>query len=270
MTPAQLHQKELELLYSKNQIIPRIYAEFKNCKQPDFGAYMRSRHIDEAFGFALLVQMALHKRCDLPTLVGILRGYMPTADHVARELEKCAHADLVDWEDSIERFIVKFEISEDVQEELDRFQFPLPMVIEPKEVTNNRQTGYMINSGSIILKNNHHEDDVCLDHINRMNKIKLVINKDTVRMVRNKWRKLDKPKQGESRKDYEKRVRAFEKYDRTTHDVIAILEKETDMFNLTHRYCKRGRTYCQGYHVNYQGAPWNKAVVELADKEYID
>jgi len=38
---------------------------------------------------------------------------------------------------------------------------------------------------------------------------------------------------------------------------------------MTHRYDKRGRVYCMGYHVNYQGTPWNKAVIELADKEMI-
>ena len=38
-------------------------------------------------------------------------------------------------------------------------------------------------------------------------------------------------------------------------------------FSLNHKYDKRGRTYCQGYHVNYQGTPWNKAVVEFSHKE---
>jgi DNA-directed RNA polymerase len=42
-----------------------------------------------------------------------------------------------------------------------------------------------------------------------------------------------------------------------------------DRFYLTNKYDKRGRTYSQGYHVNPQGADWNKGVIELADKELI-
>jgi DNA-directed RNA polymerase len=52
--------------------------------------------------------------------------------------------------------------------------------------------------------------------------------------------------------------------------VIGILEGFSNEFYLTHRYDKRGRVYCQGYHVTYQGTPWNKAVLELADKEIIE
>jgi DNA-directed RNA polymerase len=38
-------------------------------------------------------------------------------------------------------------------------------------------------------------------------------------------------------------------------------------FWLTHKYDKRGRTYCQGYHVSYQGNDYNKACIEFADGE---
>jgi DNA-directed RNA polymerase len=62
----------------------------------------------------------------------------------------------------------------------------------------------------------------------------------------------------------------FEKYDRTAKDVITALSIHTDGFYLTHKYDKRGRVYCQGYHINYQGAPWNKATIQLADKELVE
>ena len=128
----------------------------------------------------------------------------------------------------------------------------------------------LTSGGSIILRNNHHNDDVCLDHINRVNKIRFVINTDTATMVKNKWRNLDKPKEGETKEDFEKRKKAFEKYDRTAKDVISLLVKEGNEFHLTHKYDKRGRIYCQGYHVSYQAAPWNKAVIEFADQEIIE
>lgn len=263
-------QIELEQLYNKNQLMGRIRSEFEDCKDFDFKAYMATKDIDEKFGIDLLAQMALHKRCDLPTLVGMLQRHFTSGQEAADELTKAAMADLVDWSPTMEIFIVKFTISADVQEELDRFQFPLPFIIEPKEVRTNSETGMYTSFGSIILKKNHHEDDVCLDHINRVNKMKFKIDHRVVKFVKNEWRNLDKPKEGETREDFAKRKRAFEKYDRTAHDVIAKVTEHTDEISLGHKYCKRGRTYCQGYHVTYQGNAWNKAVINFANEEMVE
>lgn len=264
------HQIELERLYNKNQLIPRIRKEFVECKEFNFAKYFEDKQIPMDFGFDLLVQMALHKRCDLPTLVGILRWHLGDAQSTADMLYKAAVADLVDWSPNARQFIVKFNISKDVQEELDKYQFPLPMVVKPQLVTKNNDTGYITAKGSIILKKNYHEDDVCLDHINRVNQIKFVINDDTAKMIKNRWRNLDKPKQGESKEDFERRKRAFDKYDRTSHKVIAEIIRHGNEFYLTHRYDKRGRVYCQGYHVTYQGTAWSKAIIELAEKELVN
>jgi hypothetical protein len=261
------HQIELERLYSKNQLMQRIRAEFTECDTVDFVGYIKEQGIPEEFGIGVLVQMALHKRADLPTLVGCLRHHCETAQETADLLLKCASADLMDWSPTLRIFIVRFTISVDVQAELDRFQFPLPMVVEPKEVKRNNQSGYMLTDSSILLKNNHHDDDVCLDHINRMSRVKFSINHDTATMIKNQWKNLDKPKEGESREDFERRVRAFNKYDATAKDVIDVLLHHGNEFHFTHRYDKRGRTYCQGHHANYQGTPWNKAVIEFTDGE---
>jgi hypothetical protein len=268
------HQVELERLYNKNQTLSRIRAEFAECDSFSFTKYMMQNQIPEEFGLDLLVQMALHKRTTLPTLAGILRrhyeGYQDASQLAVDMIDKCIEAQLVDWDATTQQLIVVFVISDDVQADLDRFQFPLPMVVPPRKVRSNRDTGYFTSKGSIILRKNHHEDDVCLDHINRVNNIRFSIDHDTARMIRNKWRNLDKPKVGESRTDFDKRVKAFNKYDRTAKEVIEKLLAHGNEFYLTHRYDKRGRVYCQGYHVNYQGAPWNKAVIELADREFVD
>ena len=267
------HQIELEKLYNKNQTTKRVRQEFLAAKPEfDFIAYMEERKIPIDFGLDLLTQMALHRRCNLPTLIGLLRHHFSDSQITADMFAQAAMADLVDWDPAIEQFIVKFTISDDVQEELDRFQYPLPMVIPPKPVTRNTQTGYILGSGSLLLRDNHHDDDVCLDHINRMNKVRFTIDQDTATMIHNRWRNLDKPKEGETRADFDKRRKAFEKYDRTAKDVMQKISSasEDGTFYLTHKYDKRGRIYCQGYHVNYQGNPWNKAVIQLADKEYVN
>lgn len=264
------HQQDLEHLFNKNQLMSRVRNEFIECKDFNFCNYMQSKKIPVEFGIDLLAQMALHKRANVQTLVGCLRHHCTTAQECVDLLIASAEADLVDYSNDLRMFIVKFEISADVQAELDRFQFPLPMVVKPKEVQDNRDTGYFTSRGSIILRNNHHGDDVCLDHINRMNRIKLCINLNTATMVQNKWKNLDKPKEGETKEDFEKRRKAFAKYDKVAKDVIGLLIQEGNEFYLTHKYDKRGRTYCQGYHVTYQGAAWNKAVIEFSDKEMIN
>lgn len=265
MSQKQEHQLELERLFSKNQLMPRMRAEFN--AETEILDHLKKHEIPQLFGIDLLVQMALHKRCDLPTLVGCLRHHCEKAQDVADLLVKCAEADLVNYNTALRQFIVVFEISADVQEDIDRFQYPLPMVVQPKELKHNAQSGYLLNNSSVILKDNHHEDDVCLDHINRMNRVRFTTNFNTATLIRNQWRNLDKPKDGETRDDFDRRVRAFNKYDKTAHEVINVLVTEGNEFHFTHRYDKRGRTYCQGHHSNYQGTPWNKSVIEFADGE---
>lgn len=264
------HQRELEVLFNKNQTITRIKSEFLNFKEFDFSSYMEANKIPVGFGMDLMVQMALHKRCQLPTLVGLLNKHYDDVQATTDMLHRCAAADLVDWSPNLNLFIVKVTISQDVQDELDRFQYPLPMVVMPRKVKCNRDTGMLNSGGSLILKNNHHEDDICLDHINRQNRIKFAVNWGVVKMVKNQWRGLDKAKPGETRDDFNRRKKAFEKYDRTAKDVMDIITMHGNEFHLLHKYDKRGRTYCQGYHVNYQGADWNKAAVEFATKEIIE
>lgn len=264
------HQIDLEMLYAKNHLLPRLRYEFETNKAPDFMGYMAAVEIEPKFGIDLMVQMQLHKRCKLDVLLGTLRGHYETAQEVADLILKCAEADLVDYDPTLEIFIVKFLVSSDVQDELDKYQYPLPMVVEPEAVYSNSTTGYMTISGSLILKKNHHDDDICLDHINRMNKVKLTINNDTASMIKNQWKGLDKMREGDTREDFEKRKKAFLKYDKTAKEVIGLITQEGNEFHLTHKYDKRGRTYCMGYHISYQAAAWNKAVIEFADKELIE
>lgn len=260
------HQVELEKLYSNNELLPRMRKVFE-----DFGAkeVLETHGINEKLGMSVLVQMALRKRCQLTVLVGLVRHYMPTAQAAMDEVHKCVEAGLVTWSGT--EFITVFTMPADVQAELDRFQYPLPMVVRPRHLTKNTQTGYLASGavGSVILKNNHTDDDVCLDHLNRVNRMKLCINLDTAIAVKNKWRNLDKPREGEQHSEYQKRVKAFEKYTNHAYQVMALVCKEGNEFYLTHRYDKRGRVYAQGHYINPQGTEFNKAVIEFADKEII-
>lgn len=269
--PREELQLRLEELFDKNQLMPRVRRAFRECDNFNFLEYLAEQEIPIDFGIDLLANMAVRKRANLSTLVGILRHHFKEEENPSQAcalmLERALQANLVDYIAPIETFIVVATISDELQQELDRFQYPLPMVIPPQPIKTNIDTGYLTSKGSVILQDNHHWDDVCLDHLNRVNQVALSINLDTAKAIQNEWRNLDKQKPNESFQEYQKRVKAFEKYDSVAKDVLHLLVSQGNRVYLTHRYDKRGRTYCMGYHVNYQGTAWNKAVIEFADKE---
>lgn len=262
-------QVELEKLYSKNQLHRRLAREFSG-SDPDFVSHMEINKIPIEFGLDVMVQICLHKRCDVPKMIGLVRHHFKDSQKTADMLIACAEADLINYDSTAQQFIVEWGISQDVQDELDRYQFPLPMVIKPAHLWKNTDTGYLIGSGSVVLKGNHTNDDVNLDHLNRVNQIPFSLDFETAAMIKNQWKNLDKKKDGETAFEFNARKRAFQKYDRVAHDVMLKITEHGNVHYMTHRYDKRGRTYCQGYHINFQGNSWNKSVICLADKEMVE
>jgi len=117
--------------------------------------------------------------------------------------------------------------------------------------------------GSRILggKINHHEGDICLDHINRVNSIKYSLNKPFLRKYEEAPTfALNTP---------EKRDQ-WELFIRTSYRKYIQIAQQGNVFYLNHNYDKRGRCYAEGYHVNTQGASFKKAIIELANKELVE
>jgi hypothetical protein len=263
-------QHNIEQLTNKNQLMPRLRALYGADAQPLIHNIINSVGMPVEFATDALVQIALHKRMAPSALIGILLKHNPDdGQWVADTLHVMVLLNLMKFDPSRNQLIVVHDIPADIQRELDCFQYPLPMVCEPNQLKTNRDTGYITVRGSAILRDNHHDNDICLDHLNRMNRVPLRVNSHTAGMIANRWRNLDRPKEGEDMRDFMKRKKAFEKFDSTVRYVMKLLYEAGNRFYLTHKYDKRGRSYCQGYHVNYQGAPWNKAVIELADSELV-
>lgn len=240
-------QIDLEQLYAKNQTFKAIKDDF--CER-GFDVAFDEIDIPRDFGVDLLVQMELHKQALPETLIGILWKHFKDEDNpfqaCADMLYKAAENNVVDYGLFGDRFSVRFEISAEARKRIDTYQYPLPMIEPPTTVWKNTQTGYRTLNGSMILKKNHHEEDICLDHINRVNSIPLKINADILAFVENRWKNIDKRKPNESFEDFKKRRKAFDKFCENSADVIKALMMLNDRFWLTHKYDKRGRTYCQG------------------------
>lgn len=263
-------QRAMEKLFHKNQLIPRIRRDFEEMDIPWAEAANEAK-VSYNFAIELLVQMHLHKRTTIAVLAGIMRKHYTDSINPSQEaadaILRCIEADFADYEPTYGVIVTRWEISAETEKELEAFQFPLPMIVPPRQLTDNENCAYLTVTESAILKKNHHEDYIRHPHLNKMNAIPLMINGETSLMIKNKWRHLDKKKPEETLKDFKDRLKQFEKYDRTVHDVHAHLSINGNRFYLVHSYDKRGRVYPKGYHVNYQGNSWNKAVIEFADGE---
>lgn len=259
-------QINLEKLYAKNQIIPRVKQEFINA---GFSKHLEDDGIDVKFGLSVLTQIALHKRANFPTMLGLTKHHFDSLQDCSDALLDMAQKNYLTWSKQNAQFVVRFGIDAETQMEIDTYQYPLPMLVEPREVTNNRETGYFTIPGSMILKNNHHDDDICLDVINDLNKIKFSVNTQVVQHINNNWKNIDKQKDGEDYSTYKQRVENFKKYTNTAKDILEAIYINGNTFHLTHKYDKRGRIYSMGYHCTYQGNTWNKATIQFSDMEYV-
>ena len=264
-------QKLIEQRFAKYQTLPLLRKEFTD--SAPLMQIVNSLGMPEGFVVELLVQMVLHRRAPADVIIGILARYFDgnhqlTADHLAAIAE---HTDLVSFDMEKMVFILNLDVSDDVKALMHQYQYLPPMIVPPLEVTGNRGSGYLNDRGdSLILKNNHHEGDLALDSVNRFNRIPFSLNQRVIKGIRNTRKHLQSPKEDESFQDFRKRVAAFEKFEKDSMFVFALLVNEDNRFHLTHKVDKRGRTYSQGYHVNYQGNDYAKAVIELADAELVE
>lgn len=263
-------QHNIEQLTNKNQLMPRLREYFAAESQPLIHSIIESVGLPIDLSVEALLQIALHKRMTPSSMIGILLKHNPDD---AQWVSDCLHIivalGLIKFDPAKNQLIVIHDIPAQLQRELDCFQYPLPMVCTPNILRTNRDTGYITVRGSAILRDNHHDNDICLDHLNRMNRVPLRINSHTAGMIANRWRNLDKPKPEESLIDFQKRKKAFEKFDATCRTIYKILYEAGNRFYMTYKVDKRGRCYAQGYHINPQGAPWNKSIIELADMELV-
>lgn len=257
-------QTELEILYSKNQQIPVLREQFSeiltDLEDEDWVSFLTD----------MLAQIYLHRQADVETMVGVLHPKHGTPQEVADKLLLAAEFDYIDFDPDKAKFIVVYDISDDVVAMLDRYQYPLPMVIEPRTVSKNNETGYVTEKVSVILNGSEYfrDKDVCLDHLNRANSVPLALDMRTFVSAEGKFI-TPKRKTGEDFVEYRKRLKQATIFYETSVEVMEGLQSVSDKLWLTHRYDRRGRTYASGYHVNTQGTDWNKAVVQLANKELV-
>lgn len=281
------NQKMIEFMFNERQASRLVEHELTACRQLmeliDRLCRMHSL-LRQDYCLRLLTHIALVKRASPDALVGLLHDcFEDTHDNPwqasAQALEIAIQTDLVDFDlthGEHGQVVVRWALDEKTEDLVRQYQYLPPMTVPPLPAGhngNNRGGGYLtVHGDSLILQDrfNHHDGWICTDSLDKFNQVPLSINVQVVQQIRNQWSSLDKPKQDESHEDYRKRVVAFERYEKDSYLTLALMIEMGNRFHVTHKVDKRGRTYCQGYHINPQGTTWNKACIELADRELVN
>lgn len=248
-------QLELEKKYNKNQQIPKLTKEFEDSgliQKPEEGEDFRGYNLC----IRLLVHLAIQKRIKLSAAIGMLSDDLEESAFIVQLMVEQGMAKY-----ESDHLIVIFDVDSETQREMDMYMYPPPLVIEPEEIKNNRDTGYYTVTGSVMQKKSHTKDDVCIDVLNILNGFRYRVDKEILKDS-SQYKSLSSKKDGETDEDYKKRFKQWQKFDQSTRHLIEeqFLDKP---FWLTHGYDKRGRIYCRGYHLNYQSDEWRKAIVHF-------
>ena len=160
-----------------------------------------------------------------------------------------------------------------------------PMVVEPLELRNNRDSGYLTHRDSLMLgSGNHHDGDICLDVLNLMNRVPLKLDTDFLCAMEEdptteytvEWA-MDKAMQrgkyitkAEAMEKVREAIEQFWHFKAQSYTFYKLMVDHGNQFHLTHKVDKRGRIYAQGYHITTQGTSFKKAMVELAHEEIVE
>lgn len=137
-----------------------------------------------------------------------------------------------------------------------------PMVCKPRKITSNYCSGYLTHNESLILgKGNHHDGDLCLDVINKMNQVPLKLTVEFLKTVE------EKPTFEIKTQDQQEQ---WDKFKLQSYRFYSLMVEHGNEFYLTHRVDKRGRIYDSGYHITTQGTSFKKAMIELAEEEMVE
>lgn len=172
--------------------------------------------------------------------------------------------------------IANFELSDDLKEFIDNAQYLPPSKTLPKFLIHNRSSGYRtIKHDSLILggSHNHHNEDICLDVLNIMNSIPLVLNQEILSIQQESETDLDDIEDFEGTALEKQKAISQQKENWglfLKRSELAYSLMEDEPFYLTNKVDKRGRIYTQGYAINIQGNSYQKACIDLARKEVVE
>jgi hypothetical protein len=174
-------------------------------------------------------------------------------------------------------------LSQKLLEFIEHSEYLPPMVCEPLELTHNFSSGYLTHNDSLILgAGNHHDGDICLDVLNTMNKVEFKLDLNFLCKVEEEpteltpeaiyEKALKKGKMismGEAVQRANAAMENWNQFKSQSYRFYSLIATQGNRLWMTNKVDKRGRIYSQGYHITPQGAPFKKAMLELAKEEVV-
>lgn len=158
--------------------------------------------------------------------------------------------------------VSRIPLSDDTVRFIDNSQYLPPMVCTPLELVNNYSSGYLTHNDSLVLgTGNHHDGDLCLDVLNKLNQIPLTLDTQFLSSVEEDPTFVA---------DTQEKAEQWDAFKRQSYEFYLLIAQYGNRFYLTHKVDKRGRIYAQGYHLTTQGTAFKKAMVELAKQEVVE
>ena len=206
--------------------------------------------------------LAIYKRLPVATLIAML--FKPTGkyslDEVLAEVNKLYEAEFFRYDELNKQFVVRFTLEDDIQAELDVYQYQLPLIVSPKYLKHNMSSGYYeVEKQSVVLNKRRTNKDINLNHLNLINHVAFSINETVLKKAKNVWKA-----------NSDETVRQIARFNKFCKVAQKLMLENGNKFFFSHRYDYRGRTYCEGYYLNYQGNDYCKSLIEFNHKEIID
>lgn len=203
---------------------------------------------------AIFTVALLNDRTTLQSVIGQVAGKITVEDTLDRAkiaaecIALCAHADLIEI-DAGNTYIVYTKWNIDTG--LDRSDKHVILTHKPQPKVTNQ-----------ILGNRYkqHDEETCLDHINRMNSIKYSLNLPLIRMME---------EQATFTIDTTQKAEQWDLFINESYKKYLQLARGDNEFYLEWKYDTRGRCYSEGYYINPQGSSFKKAITQLANKEVV-
>ena len=233
-----------------------------------------------------LVALHCSKPMKLVSIASMCISHLKMVDKVdaiqtmAEVIAMLSDTDLFDCKKTEDGWVVlsRIGLDEDVlRYAYNAFYLP-PMIIKPRTVRHNRDSGYITQRGeSLILGyyENHHDDDICLDVLNTLNANEYELDTDLISNLSEEWHreKLSQEEymelSHEERLIYDMDKSTWESYIQQGYKIQTLMLYHGNKFYLQNKVDKRGRIYTSGYHISPQGSSFKKAMINLAKKEIV-
>ncbi len=203
---------------------------------------------------AIFTVALLNEETTIQSMIGQVAGKISLDDPLdrAKTAAECialaAHADLIDITTGS---IYMVSTSHNLDSKIERSDKHVVLTRKPQPKTDNQ-----------ILGNRYkqHDGETCLSHINTMNSIKFSLNLPLLRLME---------EQAQFTIDTTQKAKQWDLFISESYKKYLQLARGDNEFYLEHAYDTRGRVYCEGYFISYQGSSFKKAIVQLAHKEIV-